>query len=97
LVATTVKAEELRIPRRVREAVAQHEEVLVVNRERPAFAIVHPDDRLSAQPLRQPRRSLRDALSMLAQAAFPDPEFGADMEAVRKAVGPVPGDPWERS
>lgn len=95
--ATTVKAEDLRVPRPVREAVAQHEEVLVVNRERPVFAIVHPDDRLSAQPARQPRRSLREALSMLAQSAFPDPDFAADMEAVRESVGPVPGDPWALS
>jgi hypothetical protein len=96
-VATTVKAEDLRIPRSVREAVAQHEEVLVVNRERPAFAIVHPDDRPSALPARLPRRSLREAFSMLAQSALPDPDFAADMEAVRASVGPAPDDPWARS
>ncbi len=42
---TTIKAEEVRIPRRAREAVARHEQVVVVNRERPAYVIVHPDDR----------------------------------------------------
>ncbi|HEX5308745.1 MAG TPA: hypothetical protein VFW38_06660 [Solirubrobacteraceae bacterium] len=95
--ATTVKAEDLRIPRSVREAVAQHEEVLVVNRERPAFAIVHPDDLPSARPLHQPRRSLREALSILEQSAFPDPGFATDMKAVRESVGPVPPDPWAPS
>jgi hypothetical protein len=94
---TTVKAEDLRIPRNVREAVAQHGEVLVVNRERPAYAIVHPDDLPSARPVDRPRRSLQDALSMLAQSAFPDPDFAADMEAVRESVGPVPSDPWAQS
>jgi hypothetical protein len=93
----TIKAEEVRIPRRVREAVAHHEEVVVVNRERPAFVIVHPDDHgpMAGSPRRG--RPLREALSLLAQAAPPDPAFAEDTEAVLDAVGPVPGDPWARS
>jgi hypothetical protein len=91
----TIKAEEVRIPRRAREAVAHHEEVVVVNRERPAYVIVHPDDRGHASPRRG--RPLREALSLLAQAAPPDPTFAEDMEAVLDAVGPAPGDPWARS
>jgi hypothetical protein len=71
--------------------------VVVVNRERPAFVIVHPDDH--GQMTGSPRRGrpLREALSLLAQAAPPDPAFAEDMEAVLDAVGPVPGDPWARS
>ncbi|MGD0452825.1 MAG: hypothetical protein ABSB69_04450 [Solirubrobacteraceae bacterium] len=93
----TIKAEDVRIPRSAREAVAHHEEVVVLNRERPAYVIVHPDDHGQApsSPLRG--RSLRAALSLLAQVAPPDPAFAEDMEAVLEAVGPTPGDPWARS
>ncbi|HEY2768187.1 MAG TPA: hypothetical protein VGI76_08010 [Solirubrobacteraceae bacterium] len=93
----TIKAEEIRIPRGAREAVARHEDVVVVNRERPTFVIVHPDDRAPAEPTLARGRPLATALAMLAQAAPPDPAFGQDMEAVLDAVGPVPGDPWARS
>jgi hypothetical protein len=94
---TTIKAEDVRIPRRAREAVSRHEDVVVVNRERPAYVIVHPDDHGSRA--RSPRRgrSLRDALVLLAQAAPPDPAFVEDMEAVLATVGPAPADPWARS
>ena len=93
----TIKAEEVRIPRRAREAVAHHEEVVVLNRERPAYVIVHPDDHGRTAGSRRRGRLLRDALSLLAQAAPPDPAFAEDMEAVLDAVGPAPGDPWARS
>jgi len=93
---TTIKAEEVRIPRRAREAVANHEEVVVVNRERQAFVIVHPDDRGQSTVSRR-GRPLRDALALLAQAAPPDPAFAEDMEAVLEAVGTAPADPWARS
>lgn len=92
----TVKAEEVRIPRRAREAVAHHEDVVVVNRERPTFVIVHPDDRGWAAP--SPRgRPLREALALLAHAPAPDPAFADDMEAVLDTIGPPPADPWAQS
>lgn len=93
----TIKAEEVRIPRRVREAVARHEDVVVINRERPAYVIVHPDDRESAAGSVRRGRRLRDALNQLAQSAAPDPAFGKDMEAVLDSVGLAPVDPWVRS
>lgn len=93
----TIKAEEVRIPRRAREAVAHHEDVVVMNRERPVCVIVHPEDRRHTAGPRLRGRLLRDALSLLAQAATPDPAFAEDMEAVLDAVGPAPGDPWARS
>jgi hypothetical protein len=93
---TTIKADEMRIPRRAREAVAHHEKVIVMNRERPAFVILHPDDHGEASPQRH-GRPLRDALARLAQAPSPDADFGADMEAVLRGVGPAPADPWEQS
>lgn len=93
---TTLNADEVRIPRRARDAVAHHEEVVVLNRERPAFVIVHPDDHRRKAPARR-GRPLRDALHALAQAAPPDPDFATDMEAVLGAVGPAPSDPWARS
>lgn len=96
MVMTTVKADEVRIPRRAREAVAHHEEVVVLNRERPAFVIVHPDDHRRAVSVRQGRR-LGDALALLANAAAPDPAFAADMELVLDSVGAAPSDPWARS
>jgi len=86
----------VRIPRHAREAVARHEQVVVVNRERPVFIIVHPDDTATALPARR-GRSLRDALGLLANAALPDPEFADDMEAVLSDVGAAPDDPWARS
>lgn len=91
----TIKAEEIRIPRRAREAVAHHEEVVVFNRERPAYVIVHPDDH--GQPATRRGRPLREALALLTQAASPDPAFAEDMEAVLDSVGPVPADPWAQS
>jgi hypothetical protein len=93
---TTLKAEEIRIPRRAREAVAHHEEVVVFNRERPAYVIVHPDDRGRVAAARR-GRPLREALSLLTRAAPPDPGFAEDMEAVLDDVGPVPADPWALS
>lgn len=92
----TIKAEDVRIPRRAREAVAHHEEVVVMNRERPAFVIVHPDDHGHATRARR-GRPLRDAVAALAQAAAPDPGFAEDIEAVLNAVGTGPADPWARS
>ncbi len=94
---TTIRAEDVRIPRHAREAVARHERVVVVNHERPAFVIMHPDDTAAAS-LAAPRgRPLREALGMLSGAARPDPGFADDMEAVLAEVGPVPDDPWAPS
>lgn len=94
----TIRAEDVRIPRRAREAVARHEKVTVMNRERPAFVIVHPDDTstAAATPARRGRR-LREALGILATVALPDPGFADDMEAVLADIGPAPDDPWARS
>jgi hypothetical protein len=92
----TVKAEEVRIPRRAREAVAHHEEVFVVNRERTAFVIVNPEDRRFASGARR-GRPLREALSALTAASPPDSSFAEDMEAVLDSVGPAPTDPWAQS
>ncbi len=92
----TLKAEEVRIPRRAREAVAQHEAVVVFNRERPAYVIVHPDEHGRGAVARQ-GRTLREALALLTNASPPDRAFAEDMEAVLEAVGPVPADPWAQS
>jgi hypothetical protein len=92
----TIKAEEIRIPRRARDAVARHEEVVVFNRERPAYVIIHPDDHGRAAASRR-GRPLGEALALLTQAAPPDPAFAEDMEAVLGAVGAAPADPWARS
>jgi hypothetical protein len=92
----TIKAEDVRIPRGAREAVAQHEDVVVMNRERPVFVIVHPDDHGPATGRRR-GRPLREALALLTGAASPDPGFAEDMEAVLDSVGPAPADPWAPS
>jgi hypothetical protein len=94
---TTIRAEDVRIPRHVREAVARHEQVTVMNRERPAFVIVHPDDTPAGAPPKRRGRPLRDALAVLASAALPDPRFADDMEVVLAEIGPTPGNPWARS
>jgi len=93
----TIRAEEVRIPRRAREAVARHEEVLVVNRERAAFVIVNPDDHRAASTSAPRGRPLREALTLLANAAAPDPTFATDMEDVLRTVGSGPADPWAHS
>jgi hypothetical protein len=93
----TIRAEEVRIPRHARDAVTRHEEVIVVNRERPAYVIVHPDDR-AAESRPPPRgRPLREALALLTNATSPDPGFVEDMEAILGEVGPSPDDPWAPS
>lgn len=92
----TVNADEVRIPRRVRDAVARHEQVVVLNRERPVLAMVHPDD-LPRSVTRRRGRAVREIASLLAGAPSPDPDFSKDMEAVLGSVGPLPEDPWERS
>jgi hypothetical protein len=93
----TIKAEDVRIPRSAREAVAHHEDVVVLNRERPVFVIVHPDSQSQKASSPGRGRSLSAALSMLAQVGPPDPAFAEDMESVLESVGSVPGDPWASS
>lgn len=68
----------------------------MLNRERPAFVIVHPDQSVTAST-RTRGRPLREALALLAAAPLPDPEFAEDMEAVLRNVGTTSEDPWERS
>lgn len=92
-----IRAEEVRIPRHAREAVARHERVVVVNHERPAFVIMHPGDTADDSPPTRRGRPLREALRLLADAAMPDPGFADDMEAVLADIGPTPDDPWARS
>jgi len=94
---TTIRAEEVRIPRHAREAVARHERVVVVSHERPAFVIMHPDDTAADSRTMRPGRPLREALGLLAGAALPDPGFADDMAAVLSDVGSSPDDPWARS
>jgi hypothetical protein len=92
----TINADEVRIPRSVRDAVTRHEQVVVLNRERPVLAIVHPDD-LPQSGTRRRGRAVREIASLLAGAPAPDPDFAKDMDAVLGSVGSAPEDPWERS
>ena len=94
---TSINADDVRIPRRAREALARHEEVVVLNRERPAYVLVNPEDHARASGPARRGRSLREALAMLAGAPLPDPDFGEDLEAIRDAIGPMPADPWAPS
>lgn len=94
---TTIRAEDVRIPRLAREAVARHERVTVMNRERPVFVIVHPDDTTAGGSTARRGRPLREALGILAGSGLPDPGFADDMEAVLADIGTTPDDPWARS
>jgi hypothetical protein len=85
-----LRAGEVRVPRHAREAVARHEQVAVVNRDGPAFYIVHPDDAVNFYSASLRGRPLHEALSALANVALPDPELAEDMEAVLADVGPDP-------
>jgi hypothetical protein len=93
----TIRAEEVRIPRHAREAVARHERVVVINHERPAFVIMHPDDTAAGSAASRRGRPLREALGLLGDAALPDTGFADDMEALLAEVGQVPDDPWAPS
>ncbi|HEY5882583.1 MAG TPA: hypothetical protein VIU11_26980 [Nakamurella sp.] len=92
----TINADEVRIPRRIREAITRHEQVVVLNRERPVFVIVHPDD-VPRPDARRRGRSVREIASALADGPAPDPDFADDMESVRRSVGSLPEDLWEPS
>ncbi len=94
---TTIRAEEVRIPRKAREALARHEEVVVLNRERPTYVIVNSEDRTAASGRSRQGRPLLEALTLLTNAALPDPDFADDMEMVLDTIGPIPGDPWAPS
>ncbi|MEA2616510.1 MAG: hypothetical protein QOE72_2293, partial [Chloroflexota bacterium] len=97
LAVTSINADDVRIPRRAREALARHEEVVVLNRERPVYVLVNPEDHARASGPARKGRPLREALAMLAGAPLPDPDFGEDLEAIRDAIGPMPEDPWAPS
>src|SRR5258708_23072029 len=89
---TTIRAEDVRIPRRVRDALARHEEVVVLNRERPVYVILNPEDRRDhSEPALG--RPLDEALAVMAAGPLPDDEFGNDMRAGRQAVGAMPSQP----
>lgn len=92
----TINADEVRIPKSVRAAVTRHEQVVVLNRERPVLAIVHPDDLPQSSTGRR-GRAVREIASLLAGAPAPDPDFAEDMDAVLASVGSAPEDPWEQS
>lgn len=92
----TINADEVRIPRRIREAITRHEQVVVLNRERPVFVIVHPDD-VPRPGARRRGRSVREIASTLADVPAPDPDFADDMESVRNSVGSLQEDLWEPS
>ena len=69
----------------------------MVNRERPVFVMVNPEDlRRSTQPATR-GRPLGEAVALLMGAAPPDEAFADDMRAVLLAVGPVVPDPWAPS
>ena len=88
----TVNSGDVRIPRRAREAVARHEQVVVLNRGRSVLALVHPDD-VAGPGGRRRGRPVREIVSALAGTVSPDPEFADGMAAVSRSVGPVTGLP----
>jgi antitoxin (DNA-binding transcriptional repressor) of toxin-antitoxin stability system len=92
----TINSDGVRIPKSAREAVARHEDVVVLNHDRPVFLIVNPEERRSSAHI--PRgRTLREAAATLLAAPLPDPEFALDLAAVIASAGPLPEDPWGRS
>lgn len=93
----SIRAEDVRIPREAREAVARHEPVRVLSHGQPAFTIIHPDDEPAEDSGAEPGRPLYEALDILAAGPMPDPDFARDMEAVLAEVGSMPEDPWEQS
>lgn len=94
---TTINADDVRIPRRVRDALDRHEEVVVLNRNRPVYVLSNADDRRRAAGLLGNGRPLREAVTILAAAPLPDDLLGSDLEDIRRSTGPNPVDPWEQS
>ena len=94
---TMINADDVRIPRKAREALARHEEVVVLNRDRPVYVLCNPDDRRSASKSMVKGRPLRESIAILTAAPLPDTRFGADLEAIRDSIGPMPSDPWAHS
>ena len=94
---TSINADDVRIPRRARDALVRREEVVVLNRGRPVYVIVNPEDHVRASGPALRGRPLREAVAILAGAPLPDPAFGDDMEAVLASIGRVPSDPWAPS
>jgi hypothetical protein len=92
----SITSDEVRIPRHVREAVARHEAVVILNREPPVLALVHPDDLTRTDNVRG-RRVVRDVAVALRALPKPDSEFVEDMDDVLRSAGPAPDDPWARS
>ncbi len=93
---TTINSDEMRIPRRARDAVDRHERVVVLNRQRPVLVIVHPDD-VPGPGARGRGRPVREIAPALAEAPRPDPEFADDLRALRDRVGSMPEVPWAPS
>ncbi len=93
----TVHSDAVRIPKSAREAVARHEDVMVLNHDRPAFVIVNPTDRSRTDNPAFRGRSLNEATATLLAAPLPDPDFAVDMAEVIASGGVAPEDPWERS
>ena len=91
----TIRANDIRIPAEARAALDRHEEVLVVNHGRPSLVITRAVDHPAGGSVAARGRPLREAAAMLSRAPLPDEALAADLEAVRAATGPVPGDPWE--
>jgi len=91
----TINADDVRIPKSVREAVSRHERVLVLNRDHPVLAIVHPDDAAGAPAPRGV--PVRELASRLASLPVPDEAFEADMAEVLALAGETPEDPWAQS
>ena len=91
----TVNAHEVRLPRWVRDAVTRHDQVVVLNGERPVLAMVHPDD-LPPHRARHRGRAVSEIASLLAGVPTPDPDFAKDMDAVLASSGPVPTDSRDR-
>jgi hypothetical protein len=94
---TTVNADDVRIPRRAREALARHEEVVILNRDRPVYVLSNPGDRTPASTSLRNGRPLREAIAILAAAPLPDDRLGRDLEAIRESIGRIPADPWAHS
>lgn len=69
---------------------------MVLNRERPVFVIVNPDDHRRARGGRR-GRLVSEAMEMLASAPLPDGDFGRELEEIIASAGSMPADPWAPS
>lgn len=90
-----LNAEEVRIPKKAREALLRHEKVVVLSHERPILAIVNIDDIQSDRSVGHFEKSFGVILNELRNIPFPDRDYFKELKDINEHQDLLPRDPWE--